>query len=272
MGLQEISILYKSRWCFFDRWGAWAGGASALALQRLPTGAQRVPATQAADPQVSLQHHVTPSWRPMDRKGGRKTEEAIWRCIYIQDERDLCLTSGIKVDSDVLYLHMNFDHWPCDIKRTAANSHRICADPVRQCHIDLFYVDTVSSVRTITPDWCNKLPLRWIKPQSIKQGRVDRILSPEIDISLSWSAMFCHGEISFFMNSVVTLQQYDLNKLQIFIYFFSPPWDWFEFDATIFVTFTSEIFISTNNVQSTHPACGSPVSPVGVVDVDSGCF
>lgn len=108
------------------------------------------------------------------------------------------------VDSDILYLHMNFDHWACDIKRTAVNSHRIWADPVWRWLIEPFYVDTVSSVQTITPDWCNKLPLRWIEPQSIKQGRVNLILSPEIDISLSWSAMFCHGEISFFMNSVVT--------------------------------------------------------------------
>lgn len=62
------------------------------------------------------------------------------------------------------------------------------------------------------------------------------------------------------------LQQYDLNTFLIL--FFSPPWDWFEFDATIFVTCTSEIFISTNNIQSTHPACGSPLSAVSMVDVE----
>lgn len=162
---------------------------------------------------------MTPSWRPTDRKGGRKTEDANWRCIYIQDERDLCLTSGLKVDSDVLYLHMNFDQWPCDIKRTAVNSHWIWADPMRHCHIDLFYVDTVSSVRTITPDWCNKLPLRWIKPQSIKQGRVNLILS-----ILQRLIFHSHGQPCFVMVRFLSLwiqwllQQYDLNKLQIFIF------------------------------------------------------
>lgn len=42
-----------------DRGGAGAGGAAALALQRLPAGAQRVPAAQTATAQVPLQHHVT---------------------------------------------------------------------------------------------------------------------------------------------------------------------------------------------------------------------
>lgn len=59
-----------------DRGGAGAGGAAALALQRLLAGAQRVPATQTAAAQVPLQHHVTSRKRPLKtRTEGHENEE-----------------------------------------------------------------------------------------------------------------------------------------------------------------------------------------------------
>lgn len=54
-----------------DRGGAGAGGAAALALQRLLAGAQRVPATQTAAAQVPLQHHVTSRKRPAEDEDRR---------------------------------------------------------------------------------------------------------------------------------------------------------------------------------------------------------
>lgn len=63
--------------CVF-RWRAGAGGEAALAVQRLPAGAERVPAAAAQTPQVPLHGHVTPppSWTLRrtcaGRQGGRE--------------------------------------------------------------------------------------------------------------------------------------------------------------------------------------------------------
>lgn len=84
----------------------------------------------------------------------------------------------------------------------------------------LFYVD--NTIWTIPPDWCNKLPLRWINPKVL--NRVGSIL-----YSLQRLICYSHGQPCYFMVRFLCfwiqwlLQQYDLNKFQIFIFF--SPWD-----------------------------------------------
>lgn len=78
-----------------DRGGAGAGGAAALALQRLLAGAQRVPATQTAAAQVPLQHHVTSRKRPLKtRTEGHENEERWVTNMKNMQEAQFCQTAG----------------------------------------------------------------------------------------------------------------------------------------------------------------------------------
>lgn len=206
-GLQEMlsQYFFKSRWCFFwqmrsvSRWSGCAGppevtyrssastsnaggrSASLAAASCDPFLAPYGPVGRAKNRGCKLEIHLHTRWkRPLFDlwvNGG------FWCTVFTHELWPLTL--WYKADS-------------CEFSLDLSGSYATISYRSLLCGYCIFFL------RTITPEWCNKLPLRWIKPQSIKQGRVDLILSPEIDISLSWSAMFCHGEISFFMNSVVT--------------------------------------------------------------------
>lgn len=69
--------------CVF-RWRAGAGGEAALAIQRLPAGAERVPAAATQTPQVPLHGHVTPSVTCAGRQGGR---EDAWLVRFVSSAR-----------------------------------------------------------------------------------------------------------------------------------------------------------------------------------------
>lgn len=60
-----------------SRGGARAGGEATLAVQRLPAGAQRVPAAATQVTQVPLHSHVTPPGRrnSVENRGGEKKEK-----------------------------------------------------------------------------------------------------------------------------------------------------------------------------------------------------
>lgn len=67
-----VDYCYDILLCLCSRGGARAGGAATLAIQRLPAGAQRVPAAATQTAQVPLHSHVTPPGRqrPVENGGG----------------------------------------------------------------------------------------------------------------------------------------------------------------------------------------------------------
>lgn len=76
----RLWLWYRYNWlwaCVYFRGGAWAGGEATLAIQRLPAGAQWVPAAAPQATQVPLHSHVTPTWMPKScgEQGEGRAEE-----------------------------------------------------------------------------------------------------------------------------------------------------------------------------------------------------
>lgn len=84
--------------CVCSRGGAGAGGEAALAIQRVPTGAQRVPTAAPETTQVPLCHHVTPTWTPVSLLKIRTDQLPMTRVTHVQ-KKQLCFLVDDSQDS-----------------------------------------------------------------------------------------------------------------------------------------------------------------------------
>ncbi len=76
-----------------SRGGAGAGGEATLAVQRLPAGAQRVPAAATQITQVPLHSHVTPPGC-RDPVENRRGEQWRWRGWWWRESREKIMTKS----------------------------------------------------------------------------------------------------------------------------------------------------------------------------------
>lgn len=167
------------------------------------------------------------------RRGGENKETGVTTAFGMRETRVWLLGRG---GIFMYFIDLNFDLWPCDIKRM--NSHWTERSPQLGMWFralwhsygktpSFFVKNTVSSVWS--PANMYAWLVQWtfskmIKPQSVKQGRVNLILSRDtVDIILSRSTMVFHGEIYSF----VLIGCYSCNitwtTLQVFIL---SPWDY----------------------------------------------